>query len=50
MYHHPIYDALSTEYGWHREEAEFANHSAGGSTKRRMFECLWTNFDPPVGR
>jgi DNA adenine methylase len=51
MYRHPIYDALSAEHGWHLEaEEDIANHVAGGDTKRRMTECLWMNFDPPVGR
>jgi DNA adenine methylase len=50
MYRHPIYDALSEEYGWRREEIDIANHAAGGDTKRRMTECLWMNYDPPVGR
>jgi DNA adenine methylase len=50
MYRHPIYDALSEEYGWHREEIDIANNAAGGDTKRRMIECLWMNYDPPIGR
>lgn len=34
-------DALST---WNRHDFEIANHAAGGKAKRRMVECLWTNY------
>lgn len=44
MYHHPIYDVLETGYGWNLHEFDLPNNSAGGKEKRRMVECLWTNF------
>ncbi len=46
MYRHPIYDVLHERHGWHLAEIDIANHAAGGDTKRRMKECLWTNYDP----
>lgn len=29
---------------WNRHDFEMANHAAGGKSKRRMVECLWTNY------
>jgi DNA adenine methylase len=31
---------------WHRVEFDLPNNAAGGSSKRRQTECLWTNFPP----
>ena len=32
--------------GWNRHEFELPNNAAGGKDKRRMTECLWTNYRP----
>jgi DNA adenine methylase len=32
--------------GWPRIEIDRANSAAGGASKRRMTEVLWTNFEP----
>jgi DNA adenine methylase len=40
-------DAL---HDWRVIEIDIANNAAGGDTKRRMTECLWLNYDPPLGR
>jgi DNA adenine methylase len=45
-YRCPLYDEL---YGrWHRTEFDVAMHAAGGSTKSRATECVWTNYPPPA--
>jgi DNA adenine methylase len=41
-YASPLYDAALA--GWNRHEVKIANHAAGGKSKRRMTEVLWTNF------
>lgn len=41
-YDHPLYNEKLKK--WRRYEIEIANHAAGGKTKRRMVECLWTNY------
>ena len=41
-YDNPLYaERLAS---WNRHEFEIANHSAGGASKRRMVEVLWTNY------
>ncbi|KKL95176.1 hypothetical protein LCGC14_1857270 [marine sediment metagenome] len=47
MYHHPIYERLSSEYGWNLVEYDLSNNASGSKSKRRMTECLWMNYDPP---
>lgn len=32
--------------GWHRTDFDLPNNAAGGKTKRRMVESVWTNFPP----
>jgi DNA adenine methylase len=32
--------------GWHRTDFDLPNNAAGGKTKRRMVESVWTNFNP----
>jgi DNA adenine methylase len=44
MYHHPIYDVLHEKHGWKVVEFTMPNHLAGGTSKRRMVECLWMNY------
>jgi DNA adenine methylase len=41
-YRSALYDAELA--GWARHEFELANHAAGGKAKRRVVECLWTNY------
>jgi DNA adenine methylase len=41
-YRSQLYDAELA--GWARREHELANHAASGRVKRRVMECLWTNF------
>lgn len=43
-YHSELYDSLAARYGWRCHECDIANHAAGGGEKRRMTECVWTNF------
>jgi DNA adenine methylase len=43
-YHHPIYDELSLTHGWKLHEVELPNNASGEKSKRRMTECLWTNY------
>lgn len=45
-YRNPLYDACADVRGWHRVDYDIANHAAGGGSKRRMTECVWTNYDP----
>ncbi len=48
-YRSDLYDRYAGEFGWHRTDFEVANHAAGGKAKRRMVECVWSNFDPKGG-
>jgi len=41
-----LYRSQLEAEGWHRTDFEVANSAAGGKAKRRMTECVWTNFDP----
>lgn len=41
-----LYEAMLLAPRWHRVECDLPNNAAGGSTKRRETECLWTNFAP----
>lgn len=45
-YRSEIYDTYAKEFGWHRTDFDLPNNSAGGKSKRRMTECVWTNFVP----
>ncbi len=45
-YSSTLYDSTLMAPKWHRVDFDIANHAAGGSTKRRMMECLWLNYDP----
>lgn len=45
-YRSELYDGWLGD--WHRHEFDLPNHASGRTTsgsKRRMTECLWTNFD-----
>lgn len=41
-YRSKMYDDLLSS--WNRRDFDLPNNSAGGASKRRMTECLWTNF------
>ena len=41
-YRSPMYDDLLSR--WTRHEFDMPNHAAGGDVKRRMTECVWTNW------
>ncbi len=43
-YPSPLYDETLT--GWARHNFDLPNNSAGGRSKRRMTECVWSNFAP----
>lgn len=43
-YRSDLYDSYAEKFGWKRHEFELPNNSAGGKSKRRMVECVWTNF------
>jgi DNA adenine methylase len=45
-YRSDLYDAAATKWKWHRTDYEIANHAAGGKSKRRMVECVWSNYIP----
>ena len=41
-YRNNLYDKLLSS--WTLHTFDMPNHAAGGAEKRRMTECLWTNF------
>lgn len=43
-YRSSLYDSFASKYAWQRHEFEVANHAAGGETKRKMTECVWTSY------
>lgn len=43
-YHSALYDERANMQGWKCHEFELPNNAAGGKEKRRMVECVWTNF------
>lgn len=43
-YRSSMYDECAASYRWHRYDFDLPNNSAGGAEKRRMIECVWTNF------
>jgi DNA adenine methylase len=43
-YMNATYHTAELSYKWKCHEKEIPNHAAGGSSKRRMTECIWTNF------
>ena len=45
-YRSELYDFAAKENGWSRMDFDLPNNAAGGSEKRRMTECVWTNFEP----
>lgn len=45
-YRSKLYDEFADFCGWHRTDFDIANHAAGGDTKQRMIESVWSNFLP----
>ncbi len=45
-YRSSLYDSVCGNFGWHRTDFDLPNNSAGGKSKRRMTECVWTNYRP----
>jgi DNA adenine methylase len=43
-YRSELYDGASERFGWNRHEFDLPNNASGGKAKRRMTECVWTNF------
>jgi DNA adenine methylase len=43
-YDSELYRQAETANGWRRHEFDLPNNAAGGDTKRRMKEIVWTNF------
>lgn len=43
-YPHKLYRVAERQYGWRRTDFDIANHAAAGDQKRRMTECVWSNF------
>lgn len=39
-----LYDEAAQTFGWKRHEFILPNNAAGGKEKRRMTECVWTNY------
>lgn len=39
-----LYNDAANECGWNCEKINVPNNAAGGQEKRRMQECLWTNY------
>lgn len=44
-YKSDLYIAVAAERGWHCQEFDLPNNSAGGKEKRRMTECVWMNYE-----
>lgn len=43
-YDHSLYRSYETLFGWHRHEFELPNNAAGGDTKARKTEVVWSNY------
>lgn len=44
-YDSELYRRFEEKYGWNRAVFDLPNNSAGGDTKRRMTEIVWSNFE-----
>lgn len=40
-----MYAGYAEAVGWHRTDFDLPNNAAGGNSKRRMVECVWTNYE-----
>ncbi len=43
-----LYEDWARACGWHCRTFDLPNNAAGGKDKRRMTECLWSNFPLPA--
>lgn len=43
-YRSEMYDDAAKCQGWKRHDFDLPNNAAGGGEKRRMTECVWTNY------
>lgn len=43
-YRSETYDAFAKAHRWHRHDFEIDNKAAKGKTKRKMIECVWSNY------
>jgi DNA adenine methylase len=43
-YRNDMYDEAASRYGWKVHTFDLPNNAAGGISKRRMTECLWSNY------
>lgn len=48
-YQNEMYDAWARSQGWYRTDFELPNNASGAKTKKRVTECVWTNFKPEGG-
>ncbi len=39
-----LYDEAAAKHGWRLHTFNLPNNAASGTTKRRMTECIWTNY------
>lgn len=46
-YRSALYDGEAESMGWRRTDFELPNNAAAGKSKRRVTECVWSNYDPP---
>jgi DNA adenine methylase len=44
-----LYERYANKYDWRRKDFTLPNNAAGGEKKRKMTECLWSNYDLPTG-
>jgi DNA adenine methylase len=47
-YHSPPYDDFAKEHGWYCHTYSIDNKAGSGPSKRKMMECVWINYPPPV--
>ncbi len=47
-YRNSLYDNFAKQNKWNRMDFERPNNAAGGTTKRRMIECVWMNYTPTI--
>ena len=43
-YHSDLYDRWAAEGDYRCYEFDISNNAAGGKEKRRMVECVWSNY------
>jgi DNA adenine methylase len=49
-YRSELYDTAADRHDWRRHDFDLPNNAAGGTSKRRMTECVWCNYEPGGGR